>query len=119
MFRFRALATLAGRLPLGGERELAMTVLMGARLASGCLARDLLPSELRKARGVGARHWIGALSLPAGVRSAVQQVADATLGESREGVAVAIERLAALAAALLDSPSRAELRQLVSALRAT
>jgi hypothetical protein len=118
LFRFRALATLAGRLPLGGERELAMTLLLGARLGDGCLPHAAMTRELRKARAAGARHWIGALALPAAVRAAAYQVADATGGESKEGVATALERLMGVAAAVLDTPSRAELKQLVVALRA-
>ncbi len=118
VFRFRALAALAGRLPLGGEREVAMTLLMGARLADGCTAREGFPVEQRRARAAGARHWIGALSLPAATRSAALQVAEASAGESMEGVAAALDRLIAIAAPLLDPPSRAELRQLLSALRA-
>ncbi len=118
MFRLRALATLAGRLPLGGERELIMTLIMGARLADGCTARAALSGELRKARGLGARHWIGAIAISATARSAAYQVADTSSGESREGVVAALERLMAVAAPLLDPPSRAELKQVVSALRA-
>lgn len=118
VFRFRALTALAGRLPLGGQRELVMTLLVGARLAEGCAAREPISGELRRARGLGARHWIGALALPAAARSAAQQVADSSGGESREGVAAAMERLMALAAPLLDPPSRAELKLLMSALRA-
>lgn len=118
VFRFRALATLAGRLPLGGERELVMTLMMGARLADGCTTRVGLTAELRKARATGARHWIGALALPATTRSAAYSVAESTTGESRDGVVAALERLMAIAAPLLDPPSRAELKQVVSALRA-
>ncbi len=118
VFRFRALAALAGRLPLGGERELAMTLLIGARLADGCTAREGLPAELRTARATGARHWIGALSLTASARSAALQVAETSAGESKEGVALAVDRLATIAAPLLDPPSRAEIKQLLAALRA-
>mgnify|MGYP001167371583 CR=1 FL=1 len=118
VFRFRALTTLAGRLPLGGERELAMAVLMGARLADGCTTRESLSPELRKVRGQGARHWLGTLTLPTTARTAAQLVADASGGESREGVATALDRLVTLAAQVLDAPSRAELKQLLALLRA-
>lgn len=118
VFRFRALQALAGRLPLGGERELAMALLLGARLADGCTAREPLPRELRKLRGQGARHWFGTLTLPAAARTAAQQVADATAGESREGVAQALDKLMTVASAVIDAPSRAELRQLLAHLRA-
>lgn len=112
------MAALAGRLPLGGERELVMTLMMGARLADGCTARAGLTSELRKARATGARHWIGALALTAAARSAAYQVAESTTGESKDGVVTALERLMAIAAPHLDPTSRAELKQVVSALRA-
>jgi hypothetical protein len=118
VFRFRALSALAGRLPLGGERELAMTLLLGARLGDGCLPLAAITRELRTARATGARHWIGALALPATVRSAAYQVADASGGESKEGVATALERLMGATASVLDAPSRAELKQLLGALRA-
>ena len=118
VFRFRALTTLAGRLPLGGEREIVMTLIMGARLADGCTARAGLTAELRTARATGARHWIGALALPATTRSAAYQVAESSAGESKDGVVTALERLMSIAAPLLDPASRAELKQVVSALRA-
>jgi hypothetical protein len=119
VFRFRALAALAGRLPLGGERELAMTLLISARLADGCTLGDALPVENRKARGTAARQWIGALTLPAAVRAAAQSVADASAGPSRESVAAAMEKLSSQAAHVLDSASRSELKQLSAALRVT
>jgi len=118
VFRFRALQALAGRLPIGGEREQAMAILLGARLADGCTSRESLPGELRKARGQGARHWMGTLTLSPAARAAAQQVADATAGESRESVAVALDKLMTVVAAILDASSRAELRQLLFQLRA-
>src|SRR5690349_12491010 len=36
-FRFRALAVLAGRAPLGGQREVALATYLAARLADDCL----------------------------------------------------------------------------------
>jgi len=119
VFRFRALAALAGRLPLGGERELVMALWMGARLADGCTAREQLPGPLRKARVSAARHWIAALSLGVAARSAANQLAESSGGESREQVIVSLERLVTLVQAQLDPPSRTELRQLIAALRAT
>jgi len=118
VFRFRALQALAGRLPLGGEREQAMVLLLGARLADGCTARESLPSELRKARGQGARHWMGTLTLSPTARTAAQQVADASAGESRESVAAALDKLMTAVTPILDSASRSELRQLLFQLRA-
>jgi hypothetical protein len=119
VFPLRALAALAGRLPLGGDREVVMALLLSARLALGCTAGAGLDGTLRKARAVGARHWCGAMTLPAAVRAAVLQVADATGQDSREAVAAALDRVIALAAAILDGNARSELRQLLVSLRAS
>jgi hypothetical protein len=119
VFPLRALAALAGRLPLGGDREVVMALLVSARLALGCTARSGLDATLRKARGAGARHWCGAMTLPATMRAAVLQVADASAGDSRDGVIASIERVIALSAGVLDAPSRSEMRQLLATLRAS
>lgn len=95
-----------------------MALLLGARLADGCTARAALPGELRKARGQGARHWMGTLTLTPAARTAAQQVAEATAGESRESVAAALDKLMSVVAPILDPPSRSELRQLLVQLRA-
>ena len=118
-FRFRALAALAGRLPLGGEREVAMATFVAARLAVAALGAQPLTEDVRKARAAGARQWMGALTLPAGTRSAVIQLAEASANGDREGLAGCVERVTAQAAAVLDVPSRGELRLLAAALRAT
>lgn len=119
MFPLRALTTLAERLPIGGDREVAMALLMGARLALGCTTRSPLDGAARRARVTGVRHWFGALSLPAAMRTAGLQVAEATLGDTPDAVASALERMVAQGGSVLDSASRGELKQLVAALRAT
>ena len=119
VFRFRALAALAGRLPLGGEREVAMATFVAARLAGGAVGGQSLTEEVRKARAAGARQWMGALTLPAATRSAVIQLAEASANGDREGLAGCVERIAAQAAAVLDVSSRGELRLLAAALRAS
>ncbi len=96
-----------------------MALFVSARLALGCTARAGLDAAPRKARGAGARHWCGAMTLPAAMRAAVLQLADASAGESREGVASALERVIALASGVLDAPSRTEMRQLLATLRAS
>lgn len=116
-FRFRALGALAGRLPIGGEREVAMAAFVAARLAGSAIGARSLSEELRKTRAAGARQWMGALTLPAATRNAVVQLADASTNGDREGLAVCVDRLAAIVAAVLDGASRTELRQLAAALR--
>lgn len=117
-FRFRALAALAGRLPLGGEREVAMALFVGARLADACHGTMPLSSAARSERAGGARHWLGAMTLPANARSAVLQLVDASASNDRGTIATAFERVVTIAAPLLDPPSRAEVKQLLSALEA-
>lgn len=118
-FRFRALAALAGRLPIGGEREIALAAFVAARLAGASVGDRSLSDELRKARAVGARQWMGALTLPAATRTVVAQLADASTNGDREGLATCVDRLAAQVASVLDGASRTELRQLAAAIRST
>lgn len=116
-FRFRALSALAGRLPLGGERELAMAVFVAARLASGGLPPYALLGDVRRTRVSGMRPWIGALTLPAAARSAMTALAEASARDDRTSIATALDRITTLATPILDAASRAELQQLGKALR--
>jgi hypothetical protein len=119
VFRFRALAALAGRLPLGGSRELTTAVLVAARLARDAVVAPTLRDELRAARAQGARTWVSTLPVPADTRLAFAQVAQASAGPSREATAAALERLLAVADHALDARARGEVRQLIAAARAT
>jgi hypothetical protein len=116
-FRFRALAALAGRAPLGGEREAALAALLAARLVAAVLPPDRLPVEHRAPRAQAARGWLGALALPAGQRTAVARVIDASAGEAMAPIATALERLREALARQLDNGSLAELSALERAVR--
>ena len=116
-FRFRALAALAGRAALGGERETALAVLLAARLAAAVLPAEALSLESRVERARAARNWLSALTLPAGVRPALARVIDASAGESIPGVAAALERAVEAVAKQLDAGSAGELVGLVKALK--
>ena len=74
IFRCRALAALAGRAPLGGEREMALATLMAARLAEGMLPDVALSPMARQSRGAGARLWFSAMTLPAATRLPLARV---------------------------------------------
>jgi hypothetical protein len=117
LFRFRALASLAGRLPLGGERELAMAAFVAFRLAADATGESALSEPLREARAAAARHWLAALALPASARSAFAYLIDATVKPQRDTLVTAMERATAMIAAVLDPPSRAELRQVSASVR--
>lgn len=115
-FRFRALAALAGRAPLGGEREMALATLMAARLAEGMLPDTALSVMARQSRAAGARVWLSAMTLPAVSRVPLARVVEASEGESRGAVAEALAVYAGVANAMLDPGSRVELTDLLTAL---
>jgi hypothetical protein len=117
LFRFRALASLAGRLPLGGERELAMAAFVAFRLAADATGDAALSEPLRKARAAAARQWLAALALPAAARSTFAHLIDSTVKPQRDALVTAMELATAVTAAVLDPPSRAELRQLSASVR--
>ena len=114
-FRFRALALLAGRAPLGGEREMALATLMVARLAEGMLPAAALSATARRGRGVGARVWLSTLTLPAATRIPLARVVEATEGVERAPVATALAAFAEIAKPMLDAPSRLEIAELIAA----
>ena len=116
-FRFRALAALAGRAALGGERETALGVLLAARLAATLLPPDAIAPEARAERASAARTWLSSLALPAGVRPSLARVIEASAGDDSAALAAAVEKAAETAARLLDAASAAELSMLVRALR--
>ena len=115
-FRFRALALLAGRAALGGEREMALATLMAARLAEGMLPSCPLSALARRGRAVGARVWFSTLTLPAATRIPLARLVEATEGMERPPVAAALSAFAEIAKPMLDTPSRAEISELITAL---
>jgi hypothetical protein len=118
VFRFRAIAALAGRAALGGPREAALAIYVGARLAHDTLPeRGLLP-EARKKRAEAARGWMSALAVPAGARAALVELFMATAGTPTD-VAPLLRRVTAVTAAHLDAPARLELERLADSLEAS
>lgn len=116
-FRFAALASLAGRAPLGGRREIALAVYLAARLAQDALPAHEVPQQARAERAGSAKQWLSTLSLPATVRPAIAGLIDAS---SRDAGAVSAGVRGALSVAgeALDRNARGELLQLASALEA-
>lgn len=117
VFRFRHLANLAGRAPIGGVREVALACFVAARLAAECV---LAPEDAagRAGRAAGAKAWLGTLSLPAAVRIPAVRCADASAAASAAVAGKEVAGLAAAAAVFLDSQSRAELEALATLLQA-
>ena len=115
-FRFRALASLAGRAPLGGARETALASYVVARLALGLLPGAPLALEDRVVRAAAARTWLASLALPAPLRAPLVKVIESTRHDSRPAVAAALVTVADVAASYLDGPALAELRGLATQL---
>jgi hypothetical protein len=117
-FRFRALAALAGRSPLGGEREVALATLLAARLVVGALPPQLLPQGVRVTRATGARAWFAALALPPSLRQPLARLVDATTSLDRDGLEAALRAVIDAGTPQLDPPAIAELRDVVRAMSA-
>src|ERR1051325_8158414 len=80
-FRFGALASLVGRAPLGGRREVAMALYLAARLAQDALPEREIAEAARRDRASHAKQWLSTLPLPAGVRPSLSALIDASAGE--------------------------------------
>ena len=119
LFRFRARAALAGRAPLGGDREVALAALLVGRLAAGALPPHALPQGAREARATGARAWLAALALPATVRSALSRLVDASAAIDRDGIAPAVLGVLEATAPHLDGAALAELTDLIRSCEGT
>jgi hypothetical protein len=116
-FRFRHLANLAGRVPIGGAREVALACFVAARLASES-ARDVGDDhDARVARCAGAKAWLGTLALPTAIRNPATRCADMSVDGRAAAVGKEVAALALAAASYLDAQSRSELDALASALR--
>ena len=117
VFRFRHLAALAGRAPIGGAREVALACFVAARLVSDCCDPALhLHDEARAARCAGAKAWLGTIAIPAPVRTPVARCAEASALVDAKGMADLVLALAKAAEGFLDPPARAELETLAARL---
>ncbi len=115
-FRFAALASLAGRAPLGGQREVALAVYVVARLAHDALPEQSVSGAARRERAVGARQWLSTLVLPtATLRASLTKLIDASMNGANDAAA-ALTSVIAATTAHLDPGARRELDRLVSAL---
>jgi hypothetical protein len=115
LFRFRHLATLAGRAPIGGAREVALACFVAARLVADCCDPALhLEEEARAARCAAAKAWLGTMAIPAPVRAPVARCAEASAHESSGEMAALITALATAADGFLDPAARGELEALAA-----
>jgi hypothetical protein len=120
VFKFRHLATLAGRAPIGGAREVALACFVAARLASDCCDPTLAVDEAaRAARCAGAKSWLGTIAIPSPVRTPVAKLAEATAAANPATMAPLVTALARAAESFLDPASRSELEMLAARLQDT
>ena len=114
-FRFAALATLAGRAPLGGRREVALAVYLAARLADDTLPEHGVSAEARAERAAQAKSWLSSMALAAPIRSALARLIDAT-ATGRVAAAAALPAVIAATGSQLDEGARSELNRLAATL---
>jgi len=114
-FRFRALAALVGRSPLGGDREVALASLLAARPVAGALPPCPLPQNVRITRAAGARAWLASLALPSTLRQSLARLIDATTSVDGDGLEPALRTVIELSASQLDVGAVAELREIMRA----
>jgi len=117
VFPLRALALAASKAPLGGVREALMATLVAARLSVTAHGAAALPADLRAERAAAARHWLGALALPAAVRNALWQLIDATARDDAAALAGALASVTEVTAPHLDRKARSEMDRLTRAVR--
>ena len=112
-FPFPHLASLAGRAPIGGAREVALACFVAARLAADCMGEPLEAGGLaRSARAAGAKGWLGTLALPALIRGPLLRCLESTADSPPSTVGRALAELALAGATFLDPASIAELESL-------
>lgn len=117
-FPFVGLASLAGRSPLGGAREVALGCLVACRLASAMVRGHTLPGTVRLARAAAARSWLASLNLPAAARGPLGKVIEASGGESPQTAGAALRKVTDVTAQMLDTAARSELTHLAEQLEA-
>lgn len=93
-FRFRAVIALADKLPLGGDREVALATWLAARLlwGMGAPGRPELDGVVRT-RAAATRQWGQSLTLPVPARNAFHQTIDAAARGDRTEALHALEGL--------------------------
>ncbi|MGH7679874.1 MAG: hypothetical protein ACRENU_15495 [Gemmatimonadaceae bacterium] len=115
-FPFPALASMAGRAPLGGPREVALACFLVARIVDDGRIFPSLPPELRLQRVHGIKHWLGAASIPTAIRNALSRLADATAAGDSSAVRTALDSVMTVTANQLDPGARLELTRLAQAI---
>jgi hypothetical protein len=113
VFPFPALATMAGRAPLGGPREMALACFLVGRIVMDATSvAGALSPEQKSARALGAKHWLGSVAMATPVRSALARLAESTALGDRSAMKAALDSVMTVTANHLDSAARLELGRL-------
>ncbi len=112
VFRFRHLAALAGRAPIGGAREVALACFVVARLAAERVPAHDEDQPRNTTRSVAAKAWLGTLALPTPVRGSASRCAELGVNGDRATLSREVRGLVLAASGYLDGKSRAELDSL-------
>jgi hypothetical protein len=118
-FPFPALASLAGRAPLGGQREIVLACLLVARVvvdAAHVNGGGLLTLDQRRARAREVADWLAATTIPTGIKGALTTLAEGTAAEDRGQLSTALDSVMMVTANHLDPAARLELGQLAQAI---
>ena len=115
-FRFRALASHAGRAALGGDREVALACFAVARLGAGLLPPVMLTPGDAATRATATRNWLASLTLAATARSAAVAAINAIAGGNKRSAAESVRSLAKAAAPQIDTASANEMNELADEL---
>ncbi len=115
-FRFKALASHAGRASLGGDREVAFACFAAARLASGLLPPFQLTPADAAMRAASTKQWLASLAVPPAARTALNSAIDSIADGNRRAASRALVALAEVAAPQLDAGSAAEIKELATEL---
>lgn len=117
VFPLPALATMAGRAPLGGPREIALACFLVARMVvDAALASSMLSADQKDSRAQAAKHWLGSAALPVQVRSALFRLAESTAADDRNAIKAALDSVMTVTANHLDSGARLDLGLLAQAI---
>jgi hypothetical protein len=116
-FAFPALASLAGRAPLGGPRELALACILASRILRDTLAVDaLLTPEQLQNRIQGAKHWLGSAAIQAPAKTALARLVEASSTGDRSTIRASFDVVMTVTANQLDQGARLELVRLAQAI---
>jgi hypothetical protein len=115
-FPFPALARLAGRAPLGGQREIVLACFLVARaVVDAASPDDVLSVEQRDARAKEVADWLTASTIPVPVKGALATLLEVARNDVGGSLVAALDSVMTVTANHLDPAARLELGRLAQA----